>query len=55
MRAPIRVRGSMILCIGRVLREASPVSVVVKACAATTPASRRIVVPLLRQSSGPAG
>ena len=40
---------------GRWFNESSPVSVVGKSWAAISPASRRIVVPLLPQFSGPAG
>jgi hypothetical protein len=55
MLAPIICRGSMIRCIGRERRESSPVKVEVKSCPAKIPATKRIVVPLLPQSSGPLG
>ena len=51
-RAPIRARGSTTLSIGRRLREASPPSSLSNGWAASRPASRRIVVPELPQSSG---
>src|SRR5689334_24923812 len=51
MCAPINSRGSMILDMGRALRELSPVNPDVKSCAARTPASIRIVEPLLPQSN----
>ncbi len=41
--------------IGRRLREASPIIVVVNGCAASTPAIIRIVDPELPASSGPSG
>ena len=41
----------MILAIGRELSELSPLSLETKSCAASTPASIRIVEPLLPQSS----
>jgi len=43
----------MIRCIGRERNESSPVNVDLKSCPARIPASKRIVVPLLPQSSGP--
>src|ERR1700730_2681226 len=47
--------GSMIRAIGRDRKDASPVNVDSKFCPARIPASKRIVVPLLPQSSGPRG
>jgi hypothetical protein len=54
-RAPIRSSGSVTRRIGRRRREASPVSVARKGCAARAPRDSRAVVPELPQSSGPAG
>lgn len=45
----------MIRCIGRERSESSPVNVDLKFCPARIPASKRIVVPLLPQSSAVAG
>ena len=45
----------MIRCIGRERSDSSPVKVASKSWPATTPASRRIVVPLLPQSKGSFG
>ena len=55
MRAPIRSSGSITRRIGRRDSDASPISVAVNGWPARTPASRRIVVPELPASSGPAG
>ena len=53
MSAPIEARGEAIRPIGRPEREASPTRVLSKGRPAKTPASSRIVVPELPQSSGP--
>ena len=53
--APIDASGSSTRAIGRVRSESSPVSVVSNGSPAATPASSRIVVPLLPQSSGRSG
>jgi hypothetical protein len=45
----------MIRCIGREHNESSPVNVELKSCPARIPASKRIVVPLLPQSSAADG
>ena len=45
----------MIRCIGRERNDSSPVNVDLKSCPARIPASKRIVLPLLPQSSGPDG
>ena len=55
IRAPIRDKGPMIRRIGRRDSERSPISVDVNGCAATTPASMRIVLPELPQSSASPG
>ncbi len=52
-RAPISRKGATTRSIGRLDSEASPMSSDGKSWAASTPASRRIVVPELPQSSGP--
>ena len=53
--APIAASGSSTRAIGRVRSESSPVSVVSNGSPAATPASSRIVVPLLPQSSACSG
>ena len=50
MEAPIWVSGSMMRPMGRFWMEASPVSVLSKACPLKIPAIRRVVVPLLPAS-----
>src|SRR6266542_1163935 len=55
IRAPIIPRGSITLCIGRELKELSPVNVAVKSCVASNPARSLIVEPLLPQSKGSNG
>jgi hypothetical protein len=52
MFPPIIVNGSMIRCIGRDLNDSSPVKMDSKFRPASIPASKRMVVPLLPQSSG---
>ena len=53
MRAPMRESGSMTRRIGRLLSDSSPTSVLSKTCPASRPASRRMPVPALPQSSSP--
>ncbi len=53
--APIRIRGSATRSIGRPRSESSPVRTVVPDRVATTPARRRMPVPALPMSMGPAG
>ncbi len=55
MRAPRRRRGVATLAMGRRESDASPTSTDAKGCAASRPASRRMVVPELPQSSGAVG
>jgi hypothetical protein len=55
MRAPIRASGSMTRRIGRFDNDGSPTSTLSKACPASRPASNRIAVPALPQSSGTPG
>ncbi len=55
MRAPMRARGSITWRIGRRQSDASPVMVVVNGWAATTPVSRRMVVPEFAASSAMEG
>src|SRR5450631_832537 len=54
-RAPIRSSGSSTRCIGRLLKEASPIKVAVTGEPATAPSASRTPVPELPKSSGPAG
>ena len=54
MRAPILASGTVTRRIGRLLSEASPINTLSKRCAASKPASKRIPVPALPQSSGAA-
>ena len=51
----MRVSGSITRRIGRLDSDASPPMTVLNGCAASSPASRRIDVPELAASSGPAG
>ena len=53
MRAPIFASGTVTRRIGRLLSEASPTKTLSNRCAANSPASRRMPVPALPQSSGP--
>ncbi len=55
MAAPICVSGSMIRRMGRRLRDSSPIISLRNSYPATTPASMRIVDPLLPQSSATVG
>ena len=55
IRAPISVSGRMTRPIGRPESDASPVRRERKGCPASSPASRRIVVPELPQSMSPGG
>src|SRR5690606_28101698 len=55
MRAPMRASGTVTRRIGRFESEASPTRVVSKDWPASRPASRRMPVPALPQSSGPSG
>ena len=55
MRAPMRVSGSTTRCMGRPDSEASPVSTLVKAWPASSPAIRRMDVPELPRYSGSGG
>jgi hypothetical protein len=50
MRAPIARSGPMIRAIGRLRSDASPSRIETNGCAASTPASRRMLVPELPQS-----
>ncbi len=52
MRAPIKASGSVTRRIGRFDSEASPTRVLSNACPASNPASSRMPVPALPQSSG---
>jgi hypothetical protein len=54
MRAPMVASGAITLAIGRADKEASPVSSLAKRWPASSPASSRIPVPALPQSSGSA-
>jgi hypothetical protein len=53
--APIIPNGSITRCMGRERSDSSPVNVAEKFWPAKIPASKRMVVPLLAQSSSPLG
>ena len=55
MRAPIFAKGSITRRIGRFDSDSSPISVVSNVCPASRPASRRMPVPALPQSTGALG